>query len=141
MSETETTDPSRQRGLAVVAGRATNFEKNRGGFARPETKPAPALVSFDRRELRVIFDLYGAKVASGEWRDYAIDFSPAKAVFSIFRRASEAPLYRIEKNPELGRRQGAFCVVATTGLILRRGHDLARVVAVLQRKLELVRAE
>lgn len=144
MSETETTDPSGQRGLfALVAGRATSFEKNRGGFARPETRPslAPSLVSFDRRELRIIFDLYGAKVAAGEWRDYAIDFSPAKAVFSVFRRASEAPLYRIEKNPELGRRQGAFCVVAATGLILRRGHDLARVVAVLQRKLELVRAE
>lgn len=142
MNETETTDPSRRGGLSVVAGRAVqNSDKGRGGFARPETRAAPALVSFDRRELRILFDLYGAKVAAGEWRDYAIDFSPARAVFSIFRRASEAPLYRIEKNPELGRRQGAFSVVATTGLVLRRGHDLARVVAVLQRKLELVRAE
>jgi hypothetical protein len=96
-------------------------------------------VSFDRRELRLLLDLYGAKVAAGEWRDYAIDFSPAKAVFSVFRRASEAPLYRIEKNPELARRQGAYCVVAAGGLVMRRGHDLSRVVAVLQKKLELVR--
>lgn len=138
MSETETTDPSGRRGLfAVVAGRATNLDRNRS----VEARPAPAPVSFDRRELRIIFDLYGAKVASGEWRDYAIDFSPAKAVFSVFRRASEAPLYRIEKNPELARRQGAFSVITETGLILRRGHDLARVVSVLQRKLELVRAD
>ncbi|PWB93049.1 DUF2794 domain-containing protein [Methylosinus sporium] len=136
MSETETTEPSRRRGLlAVVAGRGTN-DKDRPKAA-PE-KSAP-LVSFDRRELRLLLDLYGAKVAAGEWRDYAIDFSPGKAVFSIFRRASEAPLYRIEKNPELARRQGAFCVVAAGGLVMRRGHDLARVVAVLQKKLELVR--
>ncbi|MBG0812270.1 DUF2794 domain-containing protein [Methylosinus sp. H3A] len=137
MSETETTEPSRRRGLlAVVAGRATN-DPDRSRPA-PETRTAP-LVSFDRRELRLLFDLYGAKVAAGEWRDYAIDFSPAKAVFSVYRRASEAPLYRIEKNPELGRRQGAFSVVASGGLVMRRGQELARVIAVLQKKLELVR--
>jgi hypothetical protein len=142
MSETETTEPSRTGGLAVVASRPIAFaEKNRGP-TRPEARSTPpALVTFDRRELRVLFDLYGAKVAAGEWRDYAIDFTPAKAVFSIFRRASEAPLYRIEKNPELARRQGAFCVVAASGLVMRRGHDLSRVIAVLQRRLELVRSE
>lgn len=137
MSETETTDPSRRRGpFAVVAGRAIDPEKRSGAAQRQE---AAALVSFDRRELRILLDLYGAKVAAGEWRDYALDFSSTRAVFSIFRRASEAPLYRIEKNPELGRRQGAFSVIAASGLVMRRGHDLARVVAVLQKKLELVR--
>jgi hypothetical protein len=135
MNETETTDPSGRRGpLAVVAGRAINSDRN-----APSRREAAPVVTFDRRELRVLFDLYGAKVAAGEWRDYAIDFSPATAVFSIFRRASEAPLYRIEKNPELGRRQGAFSVVTAGGVVLRRGHDLARVLTVLQKKLELVR--
>lgn len=145
MSEMETTDPSRVRGLfAVVAGRAANSsDKGRVGFARPEARSAscPAIVSFDKRELRIIFDVYCAKVAAGEWCDYAIDFSPVKAVFSIFRRASEAPLYRIEKNPEAARRQGAYSVIAATGLVLRRGHDLGRVVAALDSKLKLVRAE
>ncbi|WP_159729725.1 DUF2794 domain-containing protein [Methylosinus sp. Ce-a6] len=137
MSETETTEPSRRRGLlSVVTGRATlEADPPRGA---PERRTAP-LVSFDQRELRLLFDLYGAKVAAGEWRDYAIDFSPAKAMFSVYRRASEAPLYRIEKNPELGRRQGAFSVVAASGLVMRRGHDLSRVLAVLRNKLELVR--
>ncbi|MBY6242187.1 DUF2794 domain-containing protein [Methylosinus sp. Sm6] len=135
MNETETTDPSGRRGsLSLVAGRATNSDRT------PSSRREPtAVVSFDRRELRVLLDFYGAKVATGEWRDYAIDFSPAKAVFSIFRRTSEAPLYRIEKDPELGRRQGAFSVVAASGLVMRRGHDLARVLTVLQKKLELVR--
>jgi hypothetical protein len=99
------------------------------------------VVSFDRRELRAIFDLYGAKVASGEWRDYALDFTASKAVFSIFRRACETPLYRIEKNPSLARRQGTYGVVDASGLVLRRGHDLARVIDLLDRKLRLVRAE
>jgi hypothetical protein len=96
------------------------------------------LVSFDRQELREILNLYGRKVAEGEWRDYAIDFSPQKAVFAIYRRASECALYRIEKNPKLARKQGAFSVVSVTGLILKRGPDLRRVLEVLDKKLKLV---
>jgi hypothetical protein len=96
------------------------------------------VVSFDRNELREIFDLYGRKVAGGEWRDYAIDFSPQKAVFSIYRRAAEYALYRVEKHPKLARKQGLYSVVTATGLILKRGHDLSRVIAVLDKKLKLV---
>lgn len=139
MSETESAEPSqRRRAFAVVAGRVGPAS----GLTRGEMEPGGvAAVSFDRRELRVIFDLYGAKVAAGEWRDYALDFTPDRAVFSIFRGACEAPLFRIEKIPELARRQGVYAVIAATGLVLRRGHDLARVVGVLDRKLRLVRAD
>ena len=105
---------------------------------RPLRPPAAEPVTFDRHELRAILDLYGRKVADGEWRDYAIDFNRDKAVFSIFRRASEYPLYRVEKNPKLARKQGMFSVVTTTGLILKRGHELARVIEVLDKKLKLV---
>ncbi len=102
------------------------------------TPSAPSVVSFDRTELREILNLYGRKVAAGEWRDYAMDFNPNKAIFSIYRRTSEFPLYRIEKDPSLARKQGAYSVVAATGLILRRGSDLARVISVLDRKVKLV---
>lgn len=102
--------------------------------------PSPTTqVSFDRRELNYLLGLYGRMVAAGEWRDYAIDFLKDQAVFSVFRRASEAPLYRIEKTPRLARRQGAYAVVSATGLILKRGHDLARVLAFLDKaRLKLV---
>jgi hypothetical protein len=95
-------------------------------------------VTFDRRELRRIFGLYGRKVAEGEWRDYAIDFLKDRAVFSIFRRSSEAPIYRIEKNPRLAQRQGAYSVVTATGLILRRGHELDRVLRAIDRSIHIV---
>jgi hypothetical protein len=99
-----------------------------GGTPARSAIAAPAnQVTFSRRELNRILDLYGRKVAAGEWRDYAIDFLKDRAVFSVFRRASEVPLYRIEKNPKLGRRQGAFSVISATGLIVRRGHELDRV--------------
>ncbi len=98
----------------------------------------PACVTFDRRELDRILDLYGRMVAIGEWRDYAIDFLKDRAVFSIFRRSTEFPIYRIEKDPRLARRQGAYSVVSQTGLILKRGHDLARVIAVLDKPLRVV---
>ena len=98
-----------------------------GGGSPARGPTAPQHVTFSRRELNRILDLYGRKVAAGEWRDYAIDFLKDRAVFSVFRRASEVPLYRIEKNPKLARRQGAFSVISATGLIVRRGHELDRV--------------
>ncbi len=108
----------------------------RGGEARAH---APASeVTFSRRELDRILGLYGRKVAAGEWRDYAIDFLKDRAVFSVFRRASEVPIYRIEKNPKLGRRQGAYSVISATGHILRRGQELDRVLSALDRSLRVV---
>ena len=90
-------------------------------------------VTFSRRELDRILRLYGRKVAAGEWRDYAIDFLKDRAVFSVFRRSSEVPLYRIEKSPRLARRQGAYSVISATGLIVRRGHELDRVLRAIDR--------
>ncbi len=108
----------------------------RGGEQRA---PVPATkVTFSRRELDRILSLYGRKVAAGEWRDYAIDFLKDRAVFSVFRRATEFPIYRIEKNPRLGRRQGAYSVISATGHILRRGHELDRVLGALDRSLSVV---
>ena len=104
----------------------------------PFPAQTPQQVTFDRRELNEILNMYGRMVAAGEWRDYAIDFYRDKAVFSIFRRSSEVPLYRVEKDPSLARRQGAYSVVSATGLILKRGPDLARVLRVLDKSLKLV---
>lgn len=95
-------------------------------------------VAFDRRELAVILAIYGAMVAAGEWRDYALDFGRETATFSIFRRASEVPLFRIVKDPKLARRQGVYSVIAQGGLILKRGQDLAQVLGVLMRRPTLM---
>lgn len=100
---------------------------------------APRLVAFDRRELDAILRVYGRRVAEGEWRDYAIDHLDDRAVFSIFRRTSEMPMFRVEKVPALARKQGAYRVVAASGAILKRGHELAAVIRVLDKpKLSLV---
>jgi hypothetical protein len=102
---------------------------------------APRQVSFQRRELETILQVYGRKVAEGEWRDYAIDHLEDRAVFSIFRRTSEMPLYRVEKIPALARKQGAYRIVAAAGAILKRGHDLATVLRTLDKpKLSLVKS-
>lgn len=96
------------------------------------------ITAFNRQELSAIMAVYGRKVAAGEWRDYALDMNREKAVFSVFRRATEFPLYRIEKTPKLARKQGAYSVVTTTGLILKRGPDLARVLTVLDKSMRVV---
>ena len=98
----------------------------------------PARVVFDRKELALLLSVYGRKVAAGEWRDYAIDFLKDRAVFSVFRRSTEYPLYRIEKNPKLERRQGAYAVIASAGQVLKRGHELDRVLRSLEKPVSLV---
>ncbi|UFX45551.1 DUF2794 domain-containing protein [Bradyrhizobium sp. 41S5] len=111
---------------------------NRAGARPAAATSQPNRVTFNRLELNRILNLYGRMVADGEWRDYAIDFLKDRAVFSVFRRASEMPIYRIEKDPRLARKQGMYSVISATGLILRRGHELERVLLAIDRKLSLV---
>jgi hypothetical protein len=99
---------------------------------------APPVVAFDRFELRELLNLYGRMVASGEWRDYAMDFTKDLAVFSVFRRAHDVPLYRIEKNPKLARKQGQYVLKGTAGQVLKRGHELSLVLRVLDKPVKLV---
>lgn len=98
-----------------------------------------SVVAFNRAELSAILSVYGRMVAQGEWRDYGIDMQKDRAVFYIFRRASERPLYTIEKRPKLARKQGAYLVIAMTGLILKRGNDLNKVMRVLDKRLSVVK--
>lgn len=98
----------------------------------------PETVRFDRRELSVILRVYGRQVATGEWRDYAILFTREKAVFAILRRTGESPLYRVEKDPKRAAKQGAYAVTAQDGRVLKRGHDLERVLGVLEKPVRAV---
>ena len=122
--------------MSSLSGEADPSESR--GPERSTAPLPPQSVTFNRVELNRILNLYGRMVADGEWRDYAIDFLKDRAVFSIFRRASEVPIYRIEKDPRLARKQGVYSVIAASGQILRRGHDLERVLLVIDRKLALV---
>src|SRR5215469_14377088 len=122
----EDADPSGSHAAARVAA------------ANQATGSLPNRVTFNRFELNRILNLYGRMVADGEWRDYAIDFLKDRAVFSVFRRSSEVPLYRIEKDPRLARRQGAYSVISATGLIVRRGHELERVLRAIDKSLAVV---
>jgi Protein of unknown function (DUF2794) len=106
----------------------------------PFTQARQKTVAFDRTELMCLLNLYGRHVASGDWRDYAMDFGREQAVFAIFRRASEQPLYRVVKDPALARKQQQFSVVTQSGLILKRGNDLAQVLRVLVKKPRLAEA-
>ncbi len=119
------TEPATERSASLI-----NLAEVRSANALP-------IVSFDRHELGEILRIYGRMVAAGEWRDYAIDTLKDRAVFSIFRRASEMPLFRIEKEPKLARRQGAYSVHAAGGLVMKRGHDLSQVLRVFDKALKL----
>ncbi|TBN11611.1 DUF2794 domain-containing protein [Agrobacterium cavarae] len=98
----------------------------------------PLPVTFHRRELDAILRVYGRMVGEGEWRDYAIDHMKEKAVFSVFKRSGEMPLFRIEKNPKLAAKQGAYTVINTDGRILKRGHELPQVLKVFDKALKLI---
>lgn len=108
----------------------TPFPRSRSGFPG-----APAQTVFDRLELSRIMDLYGRMVSAGQWRDYAIDLNRDVAIFSAFRRSAERPECRIEKRPALRHRQGMWALIGETGAVLRRGQELAGVLAPVERRL------
>ena len=116
--------------ILLRAARPAVRTASKGGLHRPA-----GAVHLDRVELKKILSIYGRMVAAGEWRDYAIDFLDERAVFSVYRRTSEMPLFRIEKDPRLRNRQGQYSVIDAAGHVLKRGHDLSQVLLVLERKL------
>lgn len=101
----------------------------------PLHAPAPEQVAFHRTELNVLMGLYGRMVAAGEWRDYGLSFLREMAVFSVFKRTAENPVYRIEKRPKLRTKQGQYALIGIDGQILKRGNDLRQVLVTLERKL------
>jgi hypothetical protein len=101
----------------------------------PSPRDRQSVTCFDRKELMRILDLYGRMVAAGHWRDYAMGWDKEVATFAAFRRATERPEIRIEKRPALRLKQGAFSLVGEHGAVLKRGHDLASVLAPLERRL------
>ncbi|WP_085892554.1 DUF2794 domain-containing protein [Roseovarius litorisediminis] len=107
-------------------------------FESPTPFPGPQVtqqVAFHRSELSIIMSLYGRMVAAGEWRDYGISCLRDAAIFSVFRRTAENPLYRIEKRPKLRGKQGQYSIIGIDGQVLKRGADLKAVLRVLERKL------
>nr|WP_269468491.1 DUF2794 domain-containing protein [Devosia ureilytica] len=101
-------------------------------------RPVQPIIAFDRKELMQILAVYGRKVGTGEWRDYAMDFLKDRALFSIYARVSERPLFVVEKNPKLRNKQGQYMVTNQQGRVLKRGHDLAQVLRVLDPDLMVV---
>lgn len=129
----------------MTDGADTSSRRERGesattvDLAEIRRRNTPEPVTFQRRELDLILRIYGRMVADGHWRDYAIDHLRDRAVFSAFRRTSEVPLYRIEKDPSRARKQGAFAIISAAGLVLKRGHDLAIVLRYFDKTPRLVR--
>lgn len=121
--------PSPSRGFSLLPAN--------DGPALPHGQRPPVQVGFDRHELTAILNVYGRKVAEGEWRDYALDFLKDRALFSIYRRNSERPLFIIEKNPRL--KQGQYLVTSQDGRVLKRGHSLSNLLRVLDPQLAVVK--
>ena len=128
--------------LANLKFRIHDFSMSNSSNIIPLSSPSKPKqterVSFNRRDIDTLIQFYSARVSSGEWRDYAIDMLKDRAVFSVFKRASEVPIYTIEKMPKLARRQGEWSVINANGLVLKRGHELKQVLKVLDKKPKLV---
>lgn len=120
--------------IELFRGERPSSRNAETGESAAGTRERHEQVMFDRRELSTILSVYGRNVAAGDWRDYAIGAGKDFAIFAVFRRTSEMPLYRIEKRPKLRHRQGLYAVVGAAGQVLKRGHDLTQVLRVLEPK-------
>ena len=92
-------------------------------------------VAFDKKELGQILRIYGRMVALGEWRDYGIAMLRDFSVFSIYRHASEYPIYRVKKTVRNANKPEIFSVITMDGIILKQGPDLQSVLRSLEVKL------
>jgi hypothetical protein len=126
-------------GADYAANRAAGAGPTAIDLAELRRRTTAEPVTFQRRELDLILQVYSRMVAEGHWRDYAIDHLRDRAVFSAFRRSSEVPLYRIEKDPSRARKQGAFAIISGAGLVLKRGHELDIVLRYFDKAPRLVR--
>jgi len=118
----------------VHSKKNANTPRSYSSHGAPQTT-ASSTVYFIRQELSIILNIYGRMVAAGNWHDYAIDHLQGSAVFSIFRRASEMPLYRVIKEPSLANKQGMWRIDGTNGQILKRGKDLKQMLHYFDRQL------
>ena len=125
-------DEPEQSGSGQLIDFAQSASPSNPSALSPQQSRFIASVTFDRKELTTILNLYGRKVADGEWRDYAIDFLRERALFSIYKRSSERPIYVVEKNPKLRHKQGQYMVLSQDGRVLKRGHELSTVLRVLE---------
>ena len=82
---------------------------------------------FDRQELRQLLDVYSRRVATGEWKDYAIDHQGPVATFSIFRNTFDTPLFAIAK-----RTNGGKC-----DYIVFNGYEKLKQAATIQEVLKI----
>ena len=101
----------------------------------PSSRNLSDRMIFTRKEFGEILPVYGRMVAAGQWRDYDISCHRNSAVFSIFRRAWETPIYRIEKRVDPRSRKNLYLVIGLDGRIIRRGHELRSVLGVFDQKL------
>lgn len=114
------------------------MQNNIVSFSSDKKQKPVELVSFNRRDIETLMQFYSARVGTGEWRDYAMDMLKDSAVFSVFKRASEVPIYTVHKTPKLANKQGEWSLVNANGLVLKRGRDLKQVLKVLDKKPKIV---
>jgi len=81
-------------------------------FSLNEHRRRTKRIFFTRPELNQLLSLYSRQVMRGEWRDYAIDQQDGMALFSMFRRTQELPLYTVVKMAPGTSRQGDYALFA-----------------------------
>ncbi|MEM5502110.1 DUF2794 domain-containing protein [Ahrensia kielensis] len=127
--------------MEKIISKQSNSVDNVVSIIDARKKDQKTEVKFDRRELDQILQVYSFMVAGGDWRDYAIDHLQDRAVFSVFKRTSEMPLFRIEKDPKRAQKQGAYSVITAAGQVIKRGHDLKQVLKVFDKAIKLVQSD
>ena len=94
-------------------------------------------VFFNRDELNLLLGVYSRKVAVGAWRDYAIDHRSHMAVFSIYRRSQERPVFAVTKVMLRGEKAASYVLQADSRQI-RSTRSLMDIVRLLERRPALV---
>ena len=96
-------------------------------------------IFFNKKELKLILNLYAKMVSSGEWKDYGLNISKTEVSFNVYKRASEFPVYRIAKKLNPKYKNGTYIIKDSLGNILKSSENLKKLIQDMKReKLKLV---
>tara|TARA_B100001250_G_scaffold410998_1_gene438608 strand:- start:357 stop:698 length:342 start_codon:yes stop_codon:yes gene_type:complete len=96
-------------------------------------------IFFNKKELKIILNLYAQMVSRGEWKDYGLNISKREVSFNVYHRASDSPAYKITKNLRPKNRGDKYLIVDVQKKTVNSSEDLQNLISkIIWKKFKLV---
>ena len=96
-------------------------------------------IFFNKKELKLILNLYAEMVSDGEWKDYGLSITKKEVSFNVYRRTSEFPIYKITKNLKPKNENEKYLIKNNMNKIIKNSENLQTLIKkIIWKKIKLV---